>query len=149
MGAGGRVWQDRQEPHASILRLPGILQKANANEANRLVRRGKRQTEEKSELQSCLVHLGLEHERAATIAYGPTPNKEQTNIANTVANDGLASTHAVAAIKLLLLTGARRGDILALNWENVDFDSSQLALSDSKTGPMRRRKSEVLGVGEH
>lgn len=39
-----------------------------------------------------------------------------------------------AAIKLLLLTGARRGEILGLQWQNVDFDRKCLRLPDSKTG---------------
>ena len=40
----------------------------------------------------------------------------------------------VAAIKLLLLTGARRGEIIGLQWQNVDFDRKCLRLPDSKTG---------------
>ena len=36
-------------------------------------------------------------------------------------------------IRLLLLTGCRRGEILALRWSEVDGDT--LALEDSKTGP--------------
>jgi integrase len=39
-----------------------------------------------------------------------------------------------AAIKLLLLTGARRGEIAGLQWQNVDFDQRCLRLPDSKTG---------------
>jgi integrase len=41
---------------------------------------------------------------------------------------------AIAAIKLLLLTGARRGEILGLRWEEVDFERGCLRLKDSKTG---------------
>jgi integrase len=42
--------------------------------------------------------------------------------------------YPVAAIKLLLLTGARRGEIFGLQWQNVDFDRKCLRLPDSKTG---------------
>jgi integrase len=41
---------------------------------------------------------------------------------------------ATAAIKLLLLTGARRGEILGLRWEEVDLERGCLRLKDSKTG---------------
>jgi integrase len=48
--------------------------------------------------------------------------------------DGSLPRVASAAIKLLLLTGARRGEILALQWEEVDLDRACLRLKDSKTG---------------
>jgi integrase len=39
-----------------------------------------------------------------------------------------------AAIKLLLLTGCRRGEIVNLRWDHVDFERECLRLPDSKTG---------------
>jgi integrase len=39
-----------------------------------------------------------------------------------------------AAIKLLLLTGCRKGEIVNLRWEHVDFERECLRLPDSKTG---------------
>jgi integrase len=42
--------------------------------------------------------------------------------------------YPAAAIKLLLLTGGRRGEILRLQWEHVDFERQCLRLPDSKTG---------------
>jgi integrase len=42
--------------------------------------------------------------------------------------------YPAAAIKLLLLTGARKGEILGLQWQHVDFDRKCLRLPDSKTG---------------
>lgn len=45
-----------------------------------------------------------------------------------------ASPTALAAIKLLLFTGARRSEILDLEWAHVDLDRGYLHLSDSKTG---------------
>jgi integrase len=39
-----------------------------------------------------------------------------------------------AAIKLLLLTGCRKSEILTLVWSEVDLENSCLRLSDSKTG---------------
>jgi len=41
---------------------------------------------------------------------------------------------AIAAVRLLLLTGCRRGEILSLRWEEVDQDRSLLRFLDSKTG---------------
>ena len=41
---------------------------------------------------------------------------------------------AVAAIRLLTLTGGRKNEILSLRWEYVDFERACLRLPDSKTG---------------
>lgn len=41
---------------------------------------------------------------------------------------------AVLAIRLLLLTGARLGEVLSLKWEYVDFERGLLFLPESKTG---------------
>lgn len=41
---------------------------------------------------------------------------------------------AVAVLRLLLLTGARRNEILSLKWEWVDIENRVLSLPDSKTG---------------
>jgi integrase len=42
--------------------------------------------------------------------------------------------HAIAAIRLLLLTGARLREILHAKWEHVDFERGVIFLPDSKTG---------------
>lgn len=42
---------------------------------------------------------------------------------------------AILAIRLLLLTGCRKSEILGLRWEDVDFERACLHLPDSKTGP--------------
>ncbi len=52
------------------------------------------------------------------------------------------SPFAIAAIKLLLLTGCRLREILHLRWEEVDFQRGMLFLPDSKTG----RKTVLLSV---
>ena len=44
------------------------------------------------------------------------------------------SPYAIAAIRLLLLTGARKGEILSLRWDYVDAENRQLRLPRSKTG---------------
>lgn len=41
---------------------------------------------------------------------------------------------AIAAIRLLMLTGARKSEILTLRWDWVDIETKALRLPDSKTG---------------
>ena len=48
--------------------------------------------------------------------------------------EGFASSAAIAAVRLLMLTGCRSGEILSLRWEDVDLDRGELRLPDSKTG---------------
>ena len=47
----------------------------------------------------------------------------------------LVSPHAAAAIRLLVLTGCRRNEILTLRWEDVRPEAGEIRLRDSKTGP--------------
>ncbi len=47
---------------------------------------------------------------------------------------GGASACAVAAIRLLTLTGCRKSEVLGLRWEDVALGESELRLADSKTG---------------
>ena len=47
---------------------------------------------------------------------------------------GGASAPAVAAIRLLMLTGCRKSEILTLRWEDVALDEKELRLPDAKTG---------------
>jgi integrase len=44
------------------------------------------------------------------------------------------SPYGVAAIKLLVFTGARFGEIMNLEWSWIDFDRGEARLPDSKTG---------------
>lgn len=41
---------------------------------------------------------------------------------------------AIAAVRLLLFAGCRRGEILKLKWEHVDLADQAIRLPDSKTG---------------
>ncbi|MBA3576622.1 MAG: tyrosine-type recombinase/integrase [Sphingomonas sp.] len=49
-------------------------------------------------------------------------------------HSGILSPYAIAAIRLLLLTGCRAGEILGLKWAHVDIERGFLNLADSKTG---------------
>ena len=48
--------------------------------------------------------------------------------------DGMVFASAVAAIRLLMLTGCRRNEIVTLRWDDVDRTAGELRLRDSKTG---------------
>ena len=52
------------------------------------------------------------------------------------------SPYAIAAIRLLLLTGCRLGEVLTLQWSQVDLERGFFHLPDSKTG----KKDVVLGA---
>ena len=45
------------------------------------------------------------------------------------------SAPAAAALRLLILTGCRRDEILTLRWDDVDLHARELRLRDSKSGP--------------
>jgi len=47
---------------------------------------------------------------------------------------GTETKYAIAAIRLLLLTGLRLGDVLGLRWRNVDLKNGCLRLDHGKTG---------------
>ena len=51
--------------------------------------------------------------------------------------DGSAMPSAIAAIRLLLLTGCRKMEIVTLRWDDIDRAAGELRLSDGKTGPRR------------
>src|SRR5712691_4666223 len=55
-----------------------------------------------------------------------------------------------AAVRLLLLTGCRKSEILSLRWDCVDFERELLRLADSKSGakvvPLAAAAMELLGT---
>jgi len=55
-------------------------------------------------------------------------------VLDAVEAEGKVHPSAVAAFRLLMLTGCRRNEILTLCWEDVDLDAGELRLRDAKTG---------------
>ena len=49
--------------------------------------------------------------------------------------DGSMWPGIIAAVRLLMLTGCRRSEILSLRWDDVDRTAGVIRLRDSKTGP--------------
>ena len=48
---------------------------------------------------------------------------------------GGASVYAVAAVRLLMLTGCRLNEVLSLRWDDVDRTAKEVRIRDGKTGP--------------
>ena len=48
--------------------------------------------------------------------------------------EGLMQARAAAALRLIMLTGCRLGEVLTLKWSDVDRKSGEIRLRDAKTG---------------
>ena len=59
-----------------------------------------------------------------------------------IEQDGSETASAIAAIRLLMLTGCRLSEIQKLRWEHVDLETGELGLPDTKTG------AKVVHLGE-
>lgn len=57
-----------------------------------------------------------------------------------------ANPYAIAAIRLLALTGCREGEILSLRWDAVDIEHGYLRLADSKTGKSIRPLGQAAAL---
>ena len=61
-----------------------------------------------------------------------------------------ANPFAIAALRLLALTGCRKNEILSLRWNEVDLERGHLRLADTKTGrsvrPLGAAAAEVLAA---
>ncbi|MDE2973101.1 MAG: tyrosine-type recombinase/integrase, partial [Gemmatimonadota bacterium] len=61
---------------------------------------------------------------------------------------GRVSRHAAAAIRLLVLTGCRRNEVLELKWDDIDRTAGELRLREGKTGgrmvPLTPSVADVL-----
>jgi integrase len=91
-----------------------------------------------------LERLGTAIREAETVGlpWEPDPKKKTKHAPKADSRQVKVSPGAAAAIRLLLLTGARLREILHLRWEHVDLERGLLLLPDSKTG----RKTIVLNA---
>lgn len=81
--------------------------------------------------ETCGIHWTIDDSKP-TAKHAPKPQNRRTII----------GAHNAAALRLLILTGARLREILHLRWEHIDFDRGLLLLPDSKTG----RKTIILNT---
>ena len=56
------------------------------------------------------------------------------DVLNAMEAEGSLPVHPAAALRLLMLTGCRRNEIVELEWKNVDLSAGELRLEDSKSG---------------
>ena len=56
-------------------------------------------------------------------------------VLTTLEHEQAYSAYGIAAIRVLILTGARRSEIEMLRWDSIDFSARKIRLSDSKSGP--------------
>ena len=69
-----------------------------------------------------------QHERFLT----PEELQRLGQALDTAPAEHLASKHGATAIRLLVLTGCRRNEIMGLRWDDVNFQTGELRLRDSK-----------------
>jgi len=60
--------------------------------------------------------------------------KRVGDVLREVEQEGIELPSSIAAVRLLMLTGCRLGEIMTLQWEHVDIPAKALRLPDSKTG---------------
>ena len=64
----------------------------------------------------------------------PAELKRVGDVLREMEDEGIELSSAIAAARLLILTGCRLGEIMTLQWEHVDLAGRALRLPDSKTG---------------
>lgn len=103
---------------------------------------------EVTKLGEALARAEKEGLRPPPLLRKPAPQKKPQNRPKSADTPKPANPLAVAAIRLLLLTGCREGEILSLRWDAVDLERGFLRLADSKTGknvrPLGAAAAEIL-----
>ena len=76
-----------------------------------------------------------EHRRERFLT--PEEYRRLGRVLDEAAGDGSVFPSAVPAIRLLLLTGCRKNEIVTLRWDDIDRTAGELRLPDAKTGARR------------
>ena len=76
-----------------------------------------------------------EHRRERFLA--PEEYRRLGRVLDEAAADGSVFPSAIAALRLLLLTGCRKNEIVTLKWDDIDRTAGEVRLRDSKTGARR------------
>jgi integrase len=85
-----------------------------------------------------------EHPRKRYLA--PAEVKKLAEVLTVLEKADIIPWQCAALFRLLLLTGARRGELLNLRWPDVDLQNEVLNLADSKTGPKQIRLNRAAAV---
>jgi integrase len=114
----------------------GWLSEGHANPAAK-IGRYKEESREKFLTSEELARLGDALREAETVGLPWTVDEKKPkakHLARPESRRTPIDPFAIAAIRLLILTGARLREILFARWEHVDFERGILFLPDSKTG---------------
>jgi integrase len=115
---------------------PNAVLRFNENPAKG-VERNREQRKERFLTTAELARLGDALREAETIGFSYEVDETKPNAKHAPKPENrrtVADPFAVAAIRLLILTGARLREILHAKWAEVDFERGMIFLPDSKTG---------------
>ncbi len=79
-------------------------------------------------------HVPRNKENKCERFLSPAELKRVGEVLREVEDEGIELASAIAAVRLLILTGCRLNEIMRLKWEYVDLAGKALRLPDSKTG---------------
>ena len=69
-----------------------------------------------------------------SIGARPVASVERRHVEAMIATAAPVQPAGVAAIRVAAMTGLRIGEVLAVRWQNLDFEAGRLTLPETKTG---------------
>lgn len=88
----------------------------------------------RADLTNPALHVELYRERKRERFLSPAEIAQLGEVLSEVEAEGSASPYVIAAVRLLILTGARLNEILSAQWDWLDSSAGCIRLPDSKTG---------------